>query len=173
MGGWTSWTVLTASLLIGASRLSAELIVCTRSGVPVQSSEKPVKLVSGSVCGVPLVLRGGRGGAAHDAALAYPHDTALDYPHCMASFDTALAQSEALNADANTLFGEKRYDEALAKYTTAAELVELHAQRLKEAEAPYCKYLCNRAAAYLGAHKPTFPRGGDCILQRMVSYALN
>jgi hypothetical protein len=167
---------LTASLLIGASRLSAELIVCTRSGVPVQSSEKPVKLVRPVWLGsgaVPLVLRGGRGGAAHDAALAYPHDTVLDYPHRMASFDTALAQSEALNADANTLFGEKRYDEALAKYTTAAELVELHAQRLKEAEAPYCKYLCNRAAAYLGAHKPTFSRGCDCLFQSMVSYALN
>ena len=151
----TSWAVLTILLLIGATRISAELIVCTRSGVPVQVSEKPVKLVRllwlGSVCGVPLVLRGG-GGAAHDAALAHPHDTALAYPHRMTSFDTALAQSEVLNADANTLFGEKRYDEALAKYTTAAELVELHAQRLKEAEVPYCKYLCNRAAAYLGAH---------------------
>ena len=163
-----AWTFLTILLLIVATRISAELIVCTRSGVPVQSSEKPVKLVRplwlGSLCGVPLVLRGG-GGAAHDAALAYPHR--------MASFDTTLAQSEVLNADANTLFGEKRYDEALAKYTTAAELVELHAQRLKEAEAPYCKYICNRAAAYLGAHKTIFPRGGDCLFQSKASYVLN
>ena len=69
----------------------------------------------------------------------------------MANFVEALAEAEALNAEANSLFGTQRYDEALSQYSSAIERVELHAQRLKAAEAPLCKYLCNRAAAYLGA----------------------
>ena len=159
-------------MILGPSSLGALISIC--SGFPASSSSV---VASAATTGVGAVgsatATGAGGGAAHDAALAHPHDTALAYPHRMTSFDTALAQSEALNADANTLFGEKRYDEALAKYTTAAELVELHAQRLKEAEMPYCKYLCNRAAAYLGAHKPIFPQGGNCFFQSMVSYVLN
>jgi tetratricopeptide (TPR) repeat protein len=66
-------------------------------------------------------------------------------------FEAALAEAEELNREGNELFGAKRYDEALAKYSGAAELVGVHAQRVKEAEAPWCKFLCNRAAAYLGA----------------------
>ena len=66
------------------------------------------------------------------------------------SFEEVREEAEALNSEGNALFGTKRFDEALIKYSSAAELVEVHAQRIKEAEAPLCKYLCNRAAAFLG-----------------------
>ena len=69
----------------------------------------------------------------------------------MEVFDGALVDAEALNVQANELFGSKRYDEAVTKYSSAVDLVELHAQRVKEAERPFCKYLCNRAAALLAS----------------------
>lgn len=57
----------------------------------------------------------------------------------MATFPEAHEHAEAANAEANALFGAKRYDEALVKYTEAIDRVENHAQRDMQAEAPLCK----------------------------------
>lgn len=57
----------------------------------------------------------------------------------MATFQDAHMQAEAANSEGNNLFGAKRYDEALVRYTEAIDHVENHAQRDSEAEAPLCK----------------------------------
>ena len=55
------------------------------------------------------------------------------------AFLDAHGRAEAANSEGNGLFVGKRYDEALVRYTEAVDLVENHAQRDPEAEAPLCK----------------------------------
>ena len=125
----------------GASALVAALLLAT------------ALLESGGARAIgPLRGPCGKESTARPSAPRAPHTVPA---RAGMSFQAALAQAEELNREGNALFGAKRYDEALAKYSGAAELVEVHAQRITEAEAPWCKFLCNSACVQTHTHTHT------------------
>ena len=105
------------------------------------------------LCLLFVTLRQSRACGIHESAVrARPAAPALRTLGCgMEAFEAELARAEGHNADANALFRSKLYDEAAGAYSRAVAAVEVHAQRITAAEAPLCKYLCNRAAAFLAA----------------------
>ncbi|EKX49228.1 hypothetical protein GUITHDRAFT_104758 [Guillardia theta CCMP2712] len=67
------------------------------------------------------------------------------------SLEQDILTAEKRNEEGNLLYRNKRFDEACSQYSDAIVLLELHAQQTQEAHQHLCKYLSNRAAAYLAS----------------------